>query len=281
MPACCSGRLLRSPVKTGEQKITKAGTTKAESGRPRSDTCAGEGGEKARRAGCRQIGKGPALQSAALPQSRARPARVQPPRAGAGRGRRCRCSSGCASCASSHQPRRILRDPRRRPEGADQARRRRHRPGRRSRPRDVFREVSAQRARAGRAPVPAAERGVAARARAARASASCAARDWNDAQQAVDQRDYFFREMHAGADADRPRSGASVPARPQQEPELRRASWRARDAFGRNSRAAIVQAPRVLPRVIRLPRERRRAPTTTSSSCPRSCTRTSASSSPA
>ena len=30
-----------------------------------------------------------------------------------------------------------------------------------------------------------------------------------------------------------------------------------RDAFGRNSRAAIVQAPRVLPRVIRLPEERR------------------------
>ena len=35
-----------------------------------------------------------------------------------------------------------------------------------------------------------------------------------------------------------------------------------RDAFGRNSRVAIVQAPRVLPRVIRLPPgDRRRAST--------------------
>jgi polyphosphate kinase len=49
-----------------------------------------------------------------------------------------------------------------------------------------------------------------------------------------------------------------------------------RDAFGRNSGAAIVQAPRALPRVIRLPRELP-ASTTASCSCPRCCTPTSAS----
>ncbi len=41
-----------------------------------------------------------------------------------------------------------------------------------------------------------------------------------------------------------------------------------RDAFGRDSRAAIVQAPRVLPRVIRLPQAGRAGRTTTSSSSP-------------
>ena len=49
-----------------------------------------------------------------------------------------------------------------------------------------------------------------------------------------------------------------------------------RDAFGRDSRAAIVQAPRVLPRVIRLPKEVTTGPNDLSSSLP-SCTRTWAS----
>jgi polyphosphate kinase len=53
-----------------------------------------------------------------------------------------------------------------------------------------------------------------------------------------------------------------------------------KDAFGRSSGAAIVQAPRVLPRVIRLPKELAAA-NTASSSCPRSCTNSSASCSPA
>ena len=53
-----------------------------------------------------------------------------------------------------------------------------------------------------------------------------------------------------------------------------------KDAFGRNSGIAIVQAPRVLPRVIRLPPRSQRA-STISCSCPRCCTRTSPSFSPA
>jgi len=48
-----------------------------------------------------------------------------------------------------------------------------------------------------------------------------------------------------------------------------------KDAFGRNSGIAIVQAPRVLPRVIRLPRARSRTRITISCSCRRSCTRMS------
>jgi polyphosphate kinase len=52
-----------------------------------------------------------------------------------------------------------------------------------------------------------------------------------------------------------------------------------RDAFGRDSRAAIVQAPRVLPRVIRPARRPPRQGATISSSSPRSCTSTWASSS--
>ncbi len=54
-----------------------------------------------------------------------------------------------------------------------------------------------------------------------------------------------------------------------------------KDAFGRNSGIAIVQAPRVLPRVIRLPDGDRERPSTISCFSRRYCTRTSASSSPA
>jgi len=75
--------------------------------------------------------------------------------------------------------------------------------------------------------------------------------EWNPAQQAW-VRDYFFREMMPvltpiGLD----------PAHPFPRVFNKSLNFAVelggRDAFGRDSRAAIVQAPRVLPRVIRLP----------------------------
>ncbi|HET9470815.1 MAG TPA: polyphosphate kinase 1, partial [Usitatibacter sp.] len=75
--------------------------------------------------------------------------------------------------------------------------------------------------------------------------------EWNAAQQAW-VRDYFFREMMPvltpiGLD----------PAHPFPRVFNKSLNFAVelggRDAFGRDSRAAIVQAPRVLPRVIRLP----------------------------
>jgi polyphosphate kinase len=76
--------------------------------------------------------------------------------------------------------------------------------------------------------------------------------EWNDAQQAW-VREYFFREMMPlltpiGLD----------PAHPFPRVFNKSLNFavelEGRDAFGRDSRAAIVQAPRVLPRVIRLPK---------------------------
>jgi polyphosphate kinase len=76
--------------------------------------------------------------------------------------------------------------------------------------------------------------------------------EWNPAQQAW-IRDYFFREMMPvltpiGLD----------PAHPFPRVFNKSLNFavelEGRDAFGRDSRAAIVQAPRVLPRVIRLPK---------------------------
>ena len=55
----------------------------------------------------------------------------------------------------------------------------------------------------------------------------------------------------AAADADRPRSGASVSAGRQQEPQFRRSSFPAATRSGARPAIAIVKAPRVLPRVIR------------------------------
>ncbi len=75
--------------------------------------------------------------------------------------------------------------------------------------------------------------------------------EWNPAQQAW-VRDYFFREMMPvltpiGLD----------PAHPFPRVFNKSLNFavelEGRDAFGRDSRAAIVQAPRVLPRVIKLP----------------------------
>ncbi len=80
--------------------------------------------------------------------------------------------------------------------------------------------------------------------------------EWTPAQQEW-IRDYFFREMMPvptpiGLDPAHP--FPRVP-RGQQEPCNFAVELVGRDAFGRDSRAAIVPAPRVLPRVIRLPRE--------------------------
>ncbi len=58
----------------------------------------------------------------------------------------------------------------------------------------------------------------------------------------------------AAADAHRPRSGAPVSAGRQQEPQLRRSSSPAATRSGATAAIAIVKAPRVLPRVIKLPR---------------------------
>ena len=58
----------------------------------------------------------------------------------------------------------------------------------------------------------------------------------------------------AAADADRARSRASVPAGRQQEPQLRHRAVGPRRVRPRHG-IAIVKAPRVLPRVIKLPRD--------------------------
>ncbi len=57
----------------------------------------------------------------------------------------------------------------------------------------------------------------------------------------------------AAAHADRARPGAPVPAGRQQEPQLRDRALRSRRVRARHARIAIVKAPRVLPRVIKLP----------------------------
>ena len=82
--------------------------------------------------------------------------------------------------------------------------------------------------------------------------------EWTPSQQEW-IRDYFFREMMPvltpiGLD----------PAHPFPRVFNKSLNFavelEGRDAFGRDSRAAIVQAPRVLPRVIRLPKKRRPGP---------------------
>ena len=212
----------------------------------------------------------------------------------------CRCSSSTAACwrrrrtrrvpllerlrfltICQHQPRRVLRDPRRGPASSRSTlgvtRRRARRPRRRRRcSRSVARGAHALVDGA----VPRAERGAAARAREPRASASCARDEWTRAQAR-----WVAALLHArgaaGADADRPRSGASVPARPQQEPELRRRArgqGRVRPHQRRRDRAGAARRCRAsirLPQEVAGGAERLRVPVR------RCCTRTSTSSSPA
>jgi polyphosphate kinase len=83
----------------------------------------------------------------------------------------------------------------------------------------------------------------------------------------------------AGADADRPRSPPTPFPRVLNKSLNFAIELEGTDAFGRNSGAAIVQAPRALPRVIRC-RRTLCGPTTASSSSPRSCTPMSANSVP-
>ena len=61
------------------------------------------------------------------------------------------------------------------------------------------------------------------------------------------------QRSRAGADAARARPGTALPAHPEQEPELHRASWQAPMPSARMATLAIVQVPRSLPRIMRLP----------------------------
>ena len=136
------------------------------------------------------------------------------------------------------------------PEGADQARPARARARRRWRRRGV-RRGQPRGARAGRRAVPAAERDGAAGARA-RGHRLPAARGMERRRSASGS------ATTSSASCCRcSRRSASIPAHPF--PRVLNKSLNfaveleGRDAFGRSSRAAIVQAPRALPRVIRLP----------------------------
>ena len=139
------------------------------------------------------------------------------------RGRRaCRCSSGCASSASS-RPTSTSSSRSASPACKEQIKL--NVPGRRARtarrPREVFQAISRIAHDLVARPVPAAERRDPAGRSSARASSSCAASDWTAAQRAWVARLLPPRD-DAGADADRARPGAPVPARLQQEPQLRR-----------------------------------------------------------
>ena len=178
-----------------------------------------------------------------VPQPRARHPGLQPPRAGAG-GRRHRAAARAAALHHHRlvQPGRVLRDPGRRPEGADQARPARARP-RRPRAHRGVRGGEPRSARAGRRAVPAAQPDGAAGARRAGHRVP-EARGMERGAAPVDPR-LLLPRAAAGADADRPRPGAPVPARVQQEPELRRRARgprRLRPQLGRGDRAGAARA---------------------------------------
>ena len=69
---------------------------------------------------------------------------------------------------------------------------------------------------------------------------------------------YLRARSAAAADADRARSRTSVSAGRQQEPQLRDRAVRHATRSDANGGIAIVKAPRVVPRVIKLPRDGRR-----------------------
>lgn len=184
-----------------------------------------------------------ALPRRAFPQPGTVPARLQSPRPRPGG--RCRRAAARAPALPLHrlqQPRRILRDPRRRPEGADQARCRRPQPRRPGAARG-FPPRSRPGPRPRRRAVRAAQRRHAAGPRQAGYPLP-APQLLERGAGGLDQ-GLLLPRGDAGADADRPRPGASLPARAQQEPQLRRRArgpGRLRPQLRRRHRAGAAGA---------------------------------------
>ena len=107
----------------------------------------------------------------------------------------CRCSSGCVPVHLVAQPRRVLRDPRRRPEAAARARRRRSRGPTASAIAEQLRGDPRARARAGRRAVPPASTTCCCRRSRRRASRCSPRADWDRRRSAPGSSDYFAREV--------------------------------------------------------------------------------------
>ncbi len=177
----------------------------------------------------------------AAAQPRARHPRVQPARARAGRGR-IRAAARAAALPDHRlvEPRRVLRDPRRGHQGADQARHHRAGPRRHDAEGDA-RDRDARGARARHAAVRPPERRAAAGARRGRHPVP-AARHLERRAARLGARLLHARGA-AGADADRARPGAPVPARLQQEPQPHRRARgprRLRPRLARRDRAGAA-----------------------------------------
>ena len=172
---------------------------------------------------------------AAADQPRAVAARVQPARAGARRRiAACRCSSGCASCASSAATS-TSSSRSASPASRSSCARRSPPPGMTlQEARDAVRADRRRGARAGRRPVPRAQRRRCCRRSAAAGVRLVRRTEFTAAERAWAAK-YFAARGAAAADADRARSGASVPAGRQQEPQFRRSSCPGSDAFGRDT----------------------------------------------
>ena len=162
----------------------------------------------------------------ALPEPRAAGAGIQPARARAGRGQG-HAAPGAPAVPLHRlvQHGRVLRDPRGGPEGAAEARRRRHRARRPHAARDLLAR-DGHRPRPHRAPVRDPQRGDPAGARRRRHPLPAPRRV--DARPAGVGARLLHPRDDAGAHADRARPGAPVPARLQQEPQLRGGAGRAR-----------------------------------------------------
>ena len=177
----------------------------------------------------------------AAPQPRARHPRVQPPRARAGGGR-VRAAARAAAVPDHRllEPRRVLRDPRRGHQGADQARHHRSRPGRDDAEGDA-RDRDARGARARHAAVRPPERRAAAAARERRDPIP-EARHLERRAARLGARLLQARGA-AGPDADRPRSRPPVSAPVQQEPQPHRRARgprRLRPQLARRDRAGAA-----------------------------------------
>ncbi len=169
---------------------------------------------------------GHVARSRSVPEPRVADARVQPARARAGRGQGH--TSARAAALPVHrlvQHGRVLRDPRGGREGAAEARPRVGRP-RRAHAAGDLRARQRGRAQIGRAPVRTPERRRPSRPRG-RGHPLPAPRRVDARPAGVGAR-LLLPGNDAGADTHRPRSCASLPARLQQEPELRGGAGRAR-----------------------------------------------------